>query len=219
MMKKKIGLLTIGQSPRSDMTPEMQVLLGAETTFIEAGALDDLTEAEIARLAPDKGEATYVSRLRNGNSVKLAKRKVLPLLQGKVNEVEEIASSSVIVCTGSFPDISHKKPLLFPDQILKHVVKAVLREGNLGLLVPLAEQKQQLIEKWDALPVVAAAASPYEAGDFERPAQELKANGATIIVLDCMGYTEQHKKIVKAATGLPVILARSIVARIAAELG
>ncbi|WP_221564541.1 AroM family protein [Alkalihalobacillus sp. TS-13] len=217
-MVQKIGLITIGQSPRSDMTPEMAPLLGQATTLIEAGALDELSEAEIAKLAPGKDEVTYVSRLRNGTSAKLSKPKLLPYLQQKLTEVEAVASNSIIVCTGSFPTLNHTKPLLFPDQILKHVVQSVIGSGKLGLIVPLEEQKAQLVDKWGDIPLVVAAASPYEETDFEGPARELKEKGTTLFVLDCMGYTEAHKRTVKTATGIPTILSRSVVARIASEL-
>lgn len=217
-MGQKIGLITIGQSPRSDMTPEMKALLGPATSFVEAGALDDLSDAEIARLAPEDGEITYISRLRNGQSVKLSKAKLLPYLQKQLNKVEQEASSSIVVCTGSFPTLTHTKPLLCPDQILKYVIQSVLGNGRLGLIVPLEEQKTQLAEKWGDIPVVTAAASPYEDADMEGPARELKEKGATVFVLDCMGYTEEHKQKIKSVTGLPTILSRSIVARIAAEM-
>lgn len=217
-MDEKIGLLTIGQSPRSDMTPEMKALLGPSVEFVEVGALDDLNENEIRQLSPGSNETTYISRLRNGRSVKLSKSKLLPYLQNQLSKVEEEVSSSIVVCTGSFPTLNNKKPILFPDQVLKNVVQAVLGSGTLGLIVPLEEQRMQLLDKWGSIPVVAAAASPYEKADFEKPALELKEKGATIFVLDCMGYTDEHKQKVKSVTGLPVILSRSIVARIAAEM-
>ena len=41
---------------------------------------------------------------------------------------------------------------------------------------------------------------------------------ADLIVLDCMGYGEQHRAWVRAAAGkTPVVVARSLVARLVAE--
>ncbi|MBM7573445.1 AroM family protein [Aquibacillus albus] len=215
---RKVGLVTIGQSPRVDMTPEMKPLLGEDTSFIEAGALDDLSEAEIARLAPRFGEFTYVSRLRNGSSVKLSKEKLLPYVQNKILDVEKSVSSSIVVCTGSFPTIIHSKPILFPDLILYHVVQSVIGNGKLGIIVPLEEQIGQLTKKWGDIPIVVSAASPYEKVDIESPSNYLKEKGATLFVLDCMGYTEEHKHRVKKTTNLPALLPRSLVARVATEL-
>lgn len=219
MYKKRIGLVTIGQSPRVDLTPEMEPLLGEDCTIIEAGALDDLTSEEIARIAPEEGDVTYVSRLRSGEYAKMAKHKLLPLLQEKILKIEEEVSSTILVCTGSFPSIGHNKPLLFPDKILKAVVQSVIGTGTLGVMVPLMEQKESLVKKWGETPVVVQSANPYQKDDdFVTPAIKLKEQGASLIVLDCMGYTQEHKQIVKQHTGLPVILSRSIVARVAAEM-
>ncbi|MBU8596090.1 AroM family protein [Shouchella clausii] len=215
---KKIALVTIGQSPRVDMTPEMRPFLGADVEFVEAGALDSLSPEQIKALAPDPDEQTYVSRLRNGDSAKLSKQKLLPHLQAELQKVEKHVSSSIIVCTGHFPTIQHEKPLLFPDKILCHFVQAVIGDGTLGAIVPLEEQIHQLAGKWGDLPLVSEAATPYAPSDIEGAAAALKEQGATLLVLDCMGYTNAHKQRAQAATGLPVILARSAVARAAAEL-
>ncbi|TCP29595.1 AroM protein [Scopulibacillus darangshiensis] len=100
------------------------------------------------------------------------------------------------------------------------VVQGVLWKGTLGVIVPLAEQIQWLKEKWQGfgLDVLYASASPYASDDFRDPAWELKMKGADIIVLDCMGYTVEHQAIVRNASGLPVILSRSLVAKVADEL-
>lgn len=215
---KKIGLLTIGQSPRVDMTPEMEPLLGEGVAFIEAGALDSLSAEEIQAIAPIGGETTYVSRLRNGGSATMSKAKVMPLIQRELLQLEDQVSSTIIVCTGSFPAIQHTKPVLFPDQILLNTVKAVIGEGKLGSVVPLEEQKEQLARKWGSINNCSEAATPYATSDIESAAHSLKAQGATLLVMDCMGYTEEHKARAHQATGLPVILARSLVAKVASEL-
>ncbi|WP_030105419.1 AroM family protein, partial [Actinoalloteichus caeruleus] len=55
----RLGVVTIGQSPRVDLVPELLPRLG-RVEVVERGALDDLGRAEIAALAP--GETT-VERL------------------------------------------------------------------------------------------------------------------------------------------------------------
>ena len=54
-MKKQIGIVTIGQSPRSDVVPEMQVHLGAHVEVLDHGALDGLTLAEVENYTPELG--------------------------------------------------------------------------------------------------------------------------------------------------------------------
>ncbi len=40
---KKVGVVTIGQSPRTDVLPEMKLFWGGEVEVRECGALDDLS--------------------------------------------------------------------------------------------------------------------------------------------------------------------------------
>ena len=48
----KVGLITVGQSPRSDVVPDMAAILGGDVEILEAGALDGLSREQIAPLAP-----------------------------------------------------------------------------------------------------------------------------------------------------------------------
>ncbi|GAF11305.1 AroM protein [Bacillus sp. JCM 19045] len=215
---RTIGLLTIGQSPRIDMTPEMERYLEDELAFVEAGALDSLSQTEIDALQPEEQETTYISRLRNGSSAVLSKEKMLPYLQSELTKLEEKAASTIVVCTGSFPSLVYQKPVLFPDKLLVHVVEATIGQGTLGTIIPLEEQREQLIQKWNGRTVQTAVANPYTDENVESAATELAKKGVSLIVLDCMGYTKAHKERVQKQVDVPVILARSIVARIAAEL-
>src|SRR5699024_5499162 len=120
-------------------------------------------------------------------------------------------------CTGDFPSLITKKPILYPDKILNHLVKAVMNEGKIGIIIPLEEQKETLIKKWTGFEVDAEAATPYEASDIRGAASKLKERGAELIVLDCIGYSEEHKIEAKKGSNLPVILPRTLLARVAME--
>ena len=64
------------------------------------------------------------------------------------------------------------------------------------------------------------AASPYGPPEaIEVAAKQLKEFGAELVVMDCIGYTLAMKETVRRVAGVPVILARSILARVLAELG
>ncbi|WP_416373270.1 AroM family protein, partial [Achromobacter insolitus] len=54
--QRRVAFFTIGQSPRSDVVPEMASLLGARVRIDEFGALDGLDAAGLAALAPKPGE-------------------------------------------------------------------------------------------------------------------------------------------------------------------
>ncbi|WP_257347419.1 AroM family protein [Pseudalkalibacillus decolorationis] len=219
MTEKSVGVLTIGQSPREDVTPSIRRILGSSVGIIEAGGLDRIGDDELYSITPDDHDTTYISKLRNGQSVKIGKTKLLPLLQEELNKLEEQVSTVIMLCTGDFPTIHNKKPLIYPDKILNHTVQAMLSKGKLGLIVPLEEQRDTLTQKWQSsgLELYVEVVSPYETSDVKGAARKLKNAGAELIVLDCMGYNERHKKDAAEGSCLPVLLPRTLIARIVAE--
>lgn len=52
----KIGAVTIGQSPRVDVTPDIMPIFGEQVELIQAGALDGLSREEIERMAPKEDD-------------------------------------------------------------------------------------------------------------------------------------------------------------------
>jgi len=98
-----LGAVTIGQSPRSDVLSELRPLLGEDVTVVEAGALDGLQPDDVAGLAPGPGDAVLVTRLRDGSSVRVAHRHILPLVARQVEALARRVDVMVLLCTGSFP--------------------------------------------------------------------------------------------------------------------
>lgn len=222
-MRARLGIVTIGQAPRTDMVPELRPLLGSDEV-IEHGALDELSDSEIAALAPDEGEEVLVSRLRDGSSVELSHARLEPLLREAVLRAEaDGVEASLLVCTGSFADFPHRKPLLPAERLLVHGTVALVGALRLGVLCPEPAQLPAMVEKWSphtGEPLVEPA-NPY-AGEAERDvadaAKRLTERGAEIVVLDCMGYSASMRAAAAKAVRTPVILARSLVARLAAEV-
>ena len=50
----KVGLITVGQSPRSDVVPDMAAILGGDVEILEAGALDGLAPRSRSRPSPPR---------------------------------------------------------------------------------------------------------------------------------------------------------------------
>src|SRR5256885_7938966 len=74
-MKPRVGMVTIGQAPRVDVVPAMADVLGPDVEIIERGALDGLGGDEIAQLAPESDDEVLVTRLTDGSSVFVGKRR------------------------------------------------------------------------------------------------------------------------------------------------
>lgn len=220
--KVKVGTITIGQSPRVDVVPEIQEVLGDEVEIIEGGALDGMSREEIAAIAPGPGDYVLVTRLRDGSSVKIAERHILPRMQAQIDQVvAEGAEVVALLCTGEFPPFTCPRLILKPQIILHHFVSGVAAGRRLGVMIPAPDQVEHAESRWGtvgpALRVVPA--TPYGSlEDIKRAALDLKAWGAEVVVLDCMGFNKGMKEEVAGRAGVPVILPRTVLARTLAEL-
>ncbi len=223
-MARKLGAITIGQSPRDDVIPEMLPYLGENVEVLQAGALDGLTYEEILKFKPEKGDYVLVSKLRDGRSVKFAEKHILPRLQACIDKLEsEGAEIILFICTGAFPDVfTSTKPILYPQKILHSTAPSLVGKGKLAVITPDKDQIDQSKEKWSesGADVVVVSGSPYsEEDELAKAIEELKKyEDIDLIVMDCIGYNLDMKKRVAEGTGKPVVLARTMVARVLGEI-
>src|SRR6266403_1285539 len=138
MSKARIGMVTVGQAPRGDVVPDMAALLpGVE--ILEAGALDGLDRAAIARLAPAGDDEILVTRLADASSVFVGKAHVLPRVKARIAALEDQGVAlTVLLCTGAFPRMAARRPLLEPQQVLLGVLRGLSHPARLGVPVLVA---------------------------------------------------------------------------------
>jgi len=223
MILKKIGMITIGQSPRVDIVPEMREVLGTDVEILEAGALDGLTLEEVKRFCPKRGDYILCTRMSDGTEVVVAKKFIVPRVKKCIDLLtERRAELLVFICTGKFPPFSSKRLFVEAQKILDHFILALEgKNERMGLLIPLPDQVEQARKKYQRLKgeIIIKAASPYALEDeVSLAAEELRKADPQVIVMHCMGYTQAMKKKVMEITGRPTVLARSMVARTLKEL-
>jgi AroM protein. len=220
---KKVGAVTIGQSPRVDVVPEMCAILGPDIEIVEGGALDGLSAEEIAALAPRAGEYVLVTKLNDGRSVTIGKEYIIPRLQAQIDRLVNAGAEGILLlCTGNLPPFACSKMVLSPQVILQHFVAGVAAGRRLGVITPDPAQVERTLGRWTANhdgPVRVVPASPYGREDHvDTAALALKAWHPDLIVLDCIGFDQAMKQAVARLTGVPVVLPRNVVARTLAEL-
>ena len=222
-MKKVIGTVTIGQSPRTDVIPDVASILGPDIEIREAGALDGLSREIIASFAPGEGDYVLVTRLADGTSVQVAERHITPRIHEKIAEHFTGGIPVVLLlCTGEFPDFETGGLLIRPQKVLFNAVAAVAKGMRIGILTPSPEQVDQSENRWGSLsPFVRAVPSSPYVNSMEAArtaAEELKEWKAEITVLDCIGYTLAIRSLVREITDRPVLLARGVAASMVKEL-
>jgi protein AroM len=218
-MLTSVTFVTLGQTPRSDLVPELSSWLPRGTTVREVGALDGFDASAVRALVPAPGRPRLVTRLADGTQGVVGKAWMHKRLEEVLGTLpEDPATVTVLLCTGDFPGLRGPGVFLHAQPLVDHGVAALCAGmRRIGVLLPLEEQVDDF--HWAPGPeqeVDFAWASPYEGDDLEGAGQTLR--GSDVVVLHCMGYTEEHRLRVSRAAGRPALLARRLVAAAVAQM-
>ena len=213
-------MVTIGQSPRTDVTSDIKDILGPDIEIIECGALDGLTLDDIKELEPEKREYILVTRMHDGTQVKVSRKKIIQKIQSCIEKIEDYVDIVMILCTGDLPRLNSKKLLIKPSVFLYNIVVSLLPKGKLGILIPSPDQVKEAENKWrkSGLELVIKTFPPYVEENVEKIANEFRKEKVDMIVLDCIGYGRKISEVIKKITKRPVFLPRTLLARILREL-
>lgn len=222
----RVGLITIGQSPRDDIVPDMLAQLGFPVEAVERGALDGLSLAAVTELAPRGDEPWLVSRLRAGTEVRLAKRELVPRLQRCVDELAALGVDLVVpLCASDWSSLRCGVPFINPGRALPAIVQAMTRPGGtLGVISP-TEAQARLAEARYAeagVPIVSTHAQPYT--DEAKRLRQCAAAGrllaeadVALIYLSCMGHSREMRGVVREVSRRPTITANGLIAGLMAQ--
>jgi protein AroM len=222
-MKKKIAAVTIGQTPRVDLIPDIAALLPDFMEIYEYGALDDTGyDTVMTEFHPCPGDEILVSRMRDGRQAQFTANYIIPRIQKVITLAESDGADAVILfCTGFFPQFRHSGLFIEPYPLLHSVAEKIAGGKKIGVLVPEKDQIEQAYESWgkNGVSVEVAAVSPYkEADSVGTVAKQFSGHGISLICPDCMGFSVKMKHDIQQATDIPVLLPRTLAVRILCDL-
>jgi len=192
--------------------------------IIERGVLDNFTNANLNYIIPKKKDTVLVSKLKNGEPVRMSKKKIVPQIQNIIDELNhQQVDLIVLACTGSFELFNSKALVVYPDFLISKVVNGLLRKKTkLNIIIPEQNQIESNEEKWkkEGIETISECCSPYNYSDKKmlEAIRNLNSNEEDIILLDCIGYTEQMKKTAEKESKKKIILSRDIVFQNVASL-
>lgn len=215
-----LGIVTIGQSPRPDLVRAFAEHAPSADVRV-LGALDGLSSDEIDALAARHTDYPLLVRLADGGTRSVGLNELHPLVERRAAEFAAMGARVVVVaCAGGFPDVCCDTPVVLPGKVVPAVTGAVARTRRIGVVTPIRGQAAAAERKWreDGFNPLVTWASPYLHGEIDAASSLMREPSLELVVLDCMGHDDAYRSEFAARCGKPVLLAQSLVARIAGEL-
>ena len=152
----------------------------------------------------------------------LQEQKILPLMQQRIHELEEQGVSAILImCTGEFPEtFVSRVPLIYPSKVICSVVAALNNISRIGIITPEEAQIEDIRKKWSPIveTVVPVQWNPYLESRSETAVSLLREAHVDLAVMDCFGYSSEMRDFAARAIGKPVILSRTMAARVLLEI-
>jgi protein AroM len=224
MLKKKIGVVTIGQTPRPDINRLVEEILGKSYEVSIKGALDELNFEDVPKFRDDEYLLMTGMRDKNGErkGVRVTREFLTPLIQEKIHQLEDEVEVIVVWCAGRFPEFKSKKFVIRPCEVLRGIVDAVLKRGRLGVIYPSPLQLIWAEPEWKKDAIYVYGDSPRREFSREKEmsllADRLDKENLDLILLNCTGFGYDMKKTIRAKTKVPVIQANALALRVVKEL-
>lgn len=206
MAKKRIGALTIGQSPRPDLVDPLKQIL-PECEVLQAGALDALTIKEL----PEVADATYplVTRMQNGSQITVDESFLAPKLDGALKLLEARGVlATLLMCAGTFTNLRGTQPIYKPFNIGCSVLRA-LNMKSIGLIAPVIEQEEPIRHRWEAegweTTVWNADLRVQDKKFYQQIRNQILVNDLECIVLDYFGHPSEQVSQLQKTIDLPIL--------------
>lgn len=215
-----IGLVVLGHSPREDHEAVYNLIApGVKRKVV--GGLDSFTCEQARQMEDMSGISPLVCLLSDKTTVEIPLPVLFPFLKKQVESLADAgASLAVVLCSGGFPRFDCAIPVVLPGMVVTLTVAGLYPNRKIGIIVPNKAQESAALAHWKSQGVeaVSAVVSPYEGIGFEEAGEKFRSIKADIVVIDCMGFGEEHRERLKTLCGCPVLLPKTLVARVALEI-
>ena len=211
---RRVAFVTLGQSPRIDLVPEILKSIKIPIKTIEYGLLDDLDRDLIKSASPKLGEPAFLTHLRDGSQVELATSWAYSRFRDVYEKIRQNGADLVVLMsTTCGHDFRPDGATIISDNVVDRVINIMAcADLKLGVVVPtkgLLGGLDALGGPWPPSAIVRAARH----GDPEALSLAINdMSGCDVIVLHSMGYSDKDRAFVQRRSGKPTIINRRIIA-------
>jgi DNA-binding CsgD family transcriptional regulator len=208
----RIAFVTIGQSPRPDIVPEMLGMLDRDCVPEEFGALDGLDGAGLAPHLAGAEDDTLYTRLAGGRHIALRADFVEDRLYALLERVDRLGYDLIVlITTGVFRPLSLRTPFVHGQRALEAWVSTlILGDCEIGVIYPLARQARSAPFYGTLIQNARTAAAAAGTRSLDVAAKRLASTD--LILMLSVGHTEEMARRVSLAARKPVVTTRRIIA-------
>ncbi len=219
-----MAILTIGVVPVAEMLPLLTEHI-REDQITHISLLGKMAREEVMQeYAVESGEETLLTLLSDNQIAQVSRQKVERDLRSAIAMLDK-QNYDLILLMSTHPFrgfAANNAILLEPQRIIPPLVASIVDGHQVGVIVPVEEILPLQQEKWQVLEntPLYAISNPVSGSkdDLLAAARELIAQGADVLMLDCLCYHQQHRDVLQKALDIPVLLSNVLVSRLAAEL-
>lgn len=223
-MSKTLAILTIGVLPFREVLPLLTDHI-PEEQITHKTLLGNLSREEVmAHYAIEPGDDDVLTLLSDSTIASISRQKVERDLQAVIEVLDNQGFDVILLMsTADIRGLAARNAILLePRRIIPPLVASIVDGHQVGVIVPLVEQLAAQQRKWQMLenPPLYAIASPIHDSDSALIAagRQLLAQGADVLMLDCLGFHQYHRDVLQKALAVPVLLSNVMLARLASEL-
>lgn len=223
-MSTTLAILTIGVLPFREVLPLLTEHI-PEEQITHKTLLGNLPREEVmAHYAIEPGEDDVLTLLSDCSLASISRQKVERDLQAVIEVLDNQGFDVILLMsTAEITGLAARNAILLePRRIIPPLVASIVDGHQVGVIVPVVEQLATQQRKWQMLenPPLYAIASPIHDSDSTLIAagRQLVAQGADVLMLDCLGFHQHHRDVLQKALPVPVLLSNVMLARLASEL-
>ncbi|EJJ6389847.1 AroM family protein [Escherichia albertii] len=223
-MSASLAILTIGIVRLQEVLPLLTEYID-EKNISHHSLLGNLSrERVMAEYAPQAGEETILTLLNDNQLAQVSRRKIERDLQSVVEVLDSQGYDVILLMsTAAIRGMTVRNTIfLEPLRILPPLVSSIVEGHQVGVIVPVEELLEAQAQKWQILqkPPLFSLGDPVHDSEQKiiEAGKELLANGADVIMLDCLGFNQRHRDLLQKQLDVPVLLSNVLIARLAAEL-
>ena len=187
------------------------------------GALDGLTDDDLKMMIADPIGTGVPVEMEDGSWLYVSHGQIDQQAKKVIDKLKASGAETVMMCcTIPWRSLEGLVGVICPSLVMESMAMSLLPEGGtIGVVQPDGITKDEEIKHWKALgvPVLAITISPGEnsLAELGDATEMLAAQGADLIVLDCLAFGRDHWRHVRDLTGKPVILPISLLGKVLDE--